>query len=249
VSRPRSSAFASALIGAVVLVACGGTSAPGSVAGPTVAAPTLAGATPSVAAPETIAATLSPPPAETPAPGTIPPETPVATLPTIGPIPSLSFTPDLALESLFPRKIDGADVRTFSLHLKDIKSTFESDPQEKKVFEDFLAALGKTIDDVSVAGGIYGLKSGVEQITAARVAGADPNLLLQGALVVGKAQQKVPADWSAGSATVGGKSVATLTDTADAKAKVDYYYSYGDVVFIVTTADPKIAATLLSALP
>jgi len=180
---------------------------------------------------------------------TAPPETPLPTLPSIGPIPSFSFTPDVALEFLFPKKIDGADVHVTSFHLKDIVSAFESDPKQKKIFQDFLAALGKTIDDVSVAIGSVMLNGHYEAIIAARVAGADPNLLLQGVVTVGQAQKDVPAHWSSGSATVGGKSVATLTDTTDPKAKVDYSYSLGDVVFIVTTADPKIVATLLSSLP
>jgi hypothetical protein len=194
-----------------------------------------------------VPAAETPPPATTPP--TNPPETPLPTLPTIGPIASFSFTPDVDLEALFPRKIDGADVRTFSLHLKDIRATFESDAKTKKAFEDVLAALGKTIDDVSMASAAYGLKSGFEQIIAVRVAGADPNLLFQGALTVGQAGKDVPGDWKSASATVGGKNVATLTDTTDSKADVAYYYSFGDVVFIVTTADPKIAATLLSPLP
>jgi hypothetical protein len=254
VSRPRSSVFASALIGLMTLLACGGTSAPSSPtagAGATVAVPTVAGPSLSIAAPETPGATV--PVAETLPPATIPPtsppETALPTLPTIGPIPSFSFTPDVDLEALFPRKIAGADVRTFSLHLKDIKATFESDPKTKQVFEDFLAALGKTIDDVSMASGAYGLKSGFEQIIAVRVAGADPNILFQGALSVAQAGKDVPGDWKQASGTVGGKSVATLTDTTDPQADVDYYYSYGDVVFFVTTGDPKIAATLLSPLP
>jgi hypothetical protein len=234
----------------MTLLACGGTSPPSSPtagAGATLALPTAAGPSPSIAAPETPGATV--PVAETPPPATVAPETALPTLPTIGPIPSFSFTPDVDLESLFPRKIAGADVRTFSLHLKDIKATFESEPKTKKVFEDTLAALGKTIDDVSMASGAYGLKSGFEQIIAVRVAGADPNLLFQGALAVAQAGKDVPGDWKQASATVGGKSVATLTDTTDPQAEVDYYYSFGDVVFFVTTGDAKIAATLLSPLP
>jgi hypothetical protein len=265
VSHTRSGLAASALIGAVVLLGCGGNSSPTAIPA-TAAVPTLPATTATIAAPETpaaselstAAATETVPP-ETTVPATAPPETPATesaaptlplpTLPSVGPFPSFSFTPDLDLESLFPKQINGSPVHVSSLHLKEIQSSFESDPKSKKIFQDFLAAVGKSIDDVSVAVGSVVLKGQSELLVAVRVIGADSALLLQGVVGVGKAQKDVPADWSTASATVGGKRVISLTDTKDAHEDVDYYYAIGDVVFIVTTGDPKNAATLLGSLP
>lgn len=187
-------------------------------------------------------------PVQTPSGGTPLPTLPSFEIPSFT-IPSFSFTPDTQLESLFPKTIAGKPVKVQSLHVRDIQTTFESNPKSKKIFQEFLAALGKTIDDVSIAFGSVELTSGLESIVAARVAGADPGTLLQGGITVTIAQKTHPENWASATATVGGKNVATLTDTTDPHASVEYLYPYGEVVFIVDTDKTDVAATLVSALP
>lgn len=60
---------------------------------------------------------------------------------------------------------------------------------------------------------------------------------------------KVSGDWTTGSTSIGGKTVATLTDAQDATAAVEYGYPYGEVIFDIASTDPQIAGKLIGALP
>lgn len=265
-SRRRVPVLVSVIAGVVLIGACGGSVATPtpSAATPTAALQTVAPVTaaPVTAAPVTESPATAPPetaPLETPqatqapetqAPETQAPETtaPQTAIPSFA-VPSFSFTPDLALEALFPKTIDGNKVKVISLHVKDIQAFFESDPKTKAAFQTFLAALGKTLDDVSEAVGQLTLAGTPRTIVAIRVAGADPTALVTALIQLGIAQQTVPADYAEGTATVGGKNVVTITNTKDSTVPINYVYSYQDVVFLVNETNAATAATLLGALP
>ncbi len=256
-SRRPMTLFVSALATAMLIAACGGSATPTPV--PTLS-PTVAAATPApviTAAPETPAPATTAPsaPAETipPATGGLP-TLPVESLPPIPsyslpPIPSFSFTPDTALEAMFPKTIQGQPVKVQSLHASDIADSLGQNPEQKALTEAFLASLGKTINDVTIAIGQVSLESGPETITATRVAGADASALLQGAIQLTVQEQTNSSDYATATVNVGGKNVTTMTNTKDSTANVEYFYSYGDTVFEVSTSDPAIAATLLGSLP
>ena len=206
---------------------------------------------PPTQAPPTTGATAVPGPTPSPVPATQPPTAtpePSSATPTFA-VPSFSFTPDTNLEALFPKTIDGKPVKVTSLHATDIAPLVEATPAQKKAFQTFLAAVGATIDDVTIAEGSVKLSGLTRGITAVRIRGADPNALIQASLVYEVAIKSVPADWATGSATVGGKTVFTLTDTADPTVAVQYGYPYGEVIFGVSQTDPQMAGKLLGALP
>lgn len=145
--------------------------------------------------------------------------------------------------------IDGNPVKVLSFHATDVVPLVESTPAQKQRFEAFLSAVGATIDKITVAVGSVKLSGATRHITAVRVQGADSNALIQAYLVYGIANKEVPGNWATGSTSIGGKTVATLTDTQDATAAVEYGYPYGEVIFDVASTDPQIAAKLLGALP
>ena len=223
-SRRPMNLFVTAMATAVLIAACGGSATP--TPAPTLAPATVAPATAApvtTAAPETLAPATTAPSA---AAETVPPATgalptlPVESLPpipsfSIPPIPSFSFTPDTTLEAMFPKTIQGQPVKVQSLHASDIELSLGSNPEQKALTEAFLASLGKTINDVSIAIGQVTLESGPETITATRVAGADANALLQGAIQLTVQEQTNSADYATATANVGGKNVTTITNTKD----------------------------------
>lgn len=202
-------------------------------------------------APPTIGPTAVPGPTPSPVPATQPPAVtpePSGVAPTFA-IPSFSFTPDTNLEALFPKTIDGNPVKVTSLHATDIAPLVEATAAQKKTFQAFLAAVGASINDVTIAEASVKLSGQTRHITAVRVQGADPNALIQASLVYEVAIKSDPADWTTGSTTVGNKTVFTLTDTADPGSDVQYGYPYGEVIFGISQTDPQIAGKLLGALP
>ena len=105
-------------------------------------------------------------------------------------------------------------------------------------FDDAVASLGRTRDDVSAAGGASA--RGELVVVAFAVSGVSGERL----------ESAVLTNWSGmipgAPQTIAGKRVFVLTDQGPDRA---YIYRRALVVFVVETADPDLAAKTLAALP
>ncbi len=151
---------------------------------------------------------------------------PQASLPSDAPVPS--FTPDTALEALFPTDIAGQPLTVQSLSGGDVSAGV---PQG---FLDALSGIGKTISDVSVAIAYGGSdpSSGLA-ITALKVAGAD---------MVALKPQVLPALFEGQDVTEGGTQQLSGKDvtTAVVDGTTSYLYPHDDVLWIVTADEPAL---------
>ncbi len=205
-------------------------------------APSVAPVTPGPAASAAPAETVVP--AETVAPATAsPPSAPT-------PLPSFQFTPDPALAAEFPGTIQGAPVAVVTYHAKDVLATLAGDERSAAAFDAFLAAVGHPMDDVTLGTGAANIGESFAGIGALRVAGVDQATLLKAASDFALASQSNPANWANTPATVGGKSVVVLTNTAaedPATYPPIYLYGHGDTVFTMVSND--VADAVFAALP
>jgi hypothetical protein len=149
---------------------------------------------------------------------------PPAPDPTVAPMDA-----DPALEAQFPATIGGEPLDVYSMSGAD----FISDPDDVAAVTQALGAVGKTLDDVTVA--IAFLPDG--GITAIRVAGADASALAQVLLegVQGPGLEMVPAQ-------VAGKDVSHIPSIPA------YVYTAGDVVWVVQFEEPALSE-VFAALP
>lgn len=158
------------------------------------------------------------------------------------------------LEALIPDEVDGIAIEKQSLTGEQYVSAFSGgNPEVREDLEDFLASVGRSIADVSAAFGSGFGESTYVNISATRAAGADPTALLDG--VVQLAVSSAPEFNSGMSATttettLGGKNVTLVTTTlGDSVFSEQYYYGYGDVIFVVNGGSEEIIASAFSQLP
>jgi hypothetical protein len=224
------------LVALAALAACGSST-------PTAAPQPNPSTAPSVA-PATSAPATSAAPVETRAPDTSSPSSgPI-------PLPSFQFTPDPTLAAEFPVTIQGAAVAVVTYHAKDVLATLAGDERSAAAFNAFLAAVGHPMDDVTLGTGATNVGESFAGIGALRVAGVDQATLLRAASDFALASQSNPADWTSTPATLGGKSVNVLTNTAAENPQTYppiYLYGHGDTVF--TMVSNAVAAAVFAALP
>jgi hypothetical protein len=159
-------------------------------------------------------------------------------------IPSFSFpSEDKDLEGRLPNVLNGTPLQKISLKGSTFLSGNASNQQD---LVDFLTALGKSPNDMSVAFAADPTNNLKVQLGAFKVNGVDSNALLNG--YIAAAKQSSPQS-TITSGSVGGRNVTEIVDPSGKEAGTAYVYANGDTLFYVLTADPALAATALQALP
>jgi hypothetical protein len=138
--------------------------------------------------------------------------------------------------------VAGVALTTYSLNLKDLLAAGTSDPA---AITAFLATLGKTAADASVAGAFDATGKLGGGIQAFKIAGTDPARFLPG--IVSLAQGEVGSNAAISQGTVGGRSV-TIVSAGSGPNETQWLYVHGDVVFAVLAPDEVTAAQYLGAL-
>jgi len=152
-------------------------------------------------------------------------------LPTTQPVPSQqALEGDAELEAMLPTQIGGVDVTTQSMSGKDL-TTGGGVPAE---FTAAIAAIGKTMDDVSAATGYALGESGTySAITAFRVRGTDMSSLQATLLPILLKGQGAEAETTL---QVAGKNVTA----ANVAGNMTYFYPHGDILWVVAATDPAL---------
>jgi hypothetical protein len=148
------------------------------------------------------------------------------------------------LEATLPDQLAGQPLQKLSFAGDAFSQMGSTRDQE---FKDFLERLNAQPEDISVAvaGGEIGTNS--VSVAAFRVKGANGDTLeteFRNSMDQ-DASQKL--NWS--DETIGGKSVVTTTDPADAEQGKVYVYAKGDTIFFVTSPDASIATEAITQLP
>ncbi|MEO5965110.1 MAG: hypothetical protein ABIR11_06565 [Candidatus Limnocylindrales bacterium] len=149
---------------------------------------------------------------------------------------------DPALEALLPTEVSGTVVWRYSLALADVLDAGGN----RAGVDAFLAGIGKTESDGSVASALDPTNSLQGGIVAFKVSGADTARLLGG--IVSVEQSDLGAGASTRQATVGGKAV-TIASVGTGPNDTEWIYARNDVVFVVHAANETSAAAFLQVLP
>lgn len=156
-------------------------------------------------------------------------------------LPSFSLPSNAKeLEALIPDTLGGAKVTKASYKGSDFINSSSSNEE----FKAWLNSVGKSLNDVSAAFGFVTSGTSGSAVFAFRVQGVD-NAKLIDAFKTSEASSNSTMTWT--SANVGGKNVQQSTDP-DTKTAI-YLYGTADLLFFVSTNDPKIAAEALSHFP
>jgi hypothetical protein len=145
---------------------------------------------------------------------------------------------DPALEAQLPNEINGRTLEKLSL-----RATASSalTPRIKALLE----RLGTSAESFSMAIAVDPTGTMPAQLFAIRLAGTDAEPVIQ-ALI--NAQRAFAAGVTIQQATVGGKTVTTITDPSGV-AGVVYAYARGDIVFGAESHDAATAEMVLRAMP
>jgi hypothetical protein len=109
----------------------------------------------------------------------------------------------------------------------------------------FVERVGVRPDSILFAHAVVLSREGVTAVTAYRLEGQTEEVLTaEYQLVMDTPDAAV--EWSEQS--IGGKEVLTAADP-DNSGNVMYLYTTGDLIFLVTSADPEVAAVMLENLP
>lgn len=155
-------------------------------------------------------------------------------LPSPEPEPSdFSFEGDPELAALFPAQLGGEDLEVQTVKGQELVD-MNGDPETLAPLIDALAAMGKTIDDVSVGFGF----SGAGALTAIRIAGADARSALEGLLPVILTDVVEPVQETV---DIAGKQVIKVSDGADAEAPAQHVYASGEVIWLVAADEPALS--------
>ncbi len=164
---------------------------------------------------------------------------------TTGPGPSSAFTnshsnPDL--ESQLPSTVSGSTLTKFSLGLADLIAN----GGDRTTVDAFLASIGKSENDASVASAYDPSGKLAGGISAFRVVGADAGSLLAG--IVALETSSLGSAATKTQSSVGGKSVTVLSIGTGAN-DTRWVYGHGDIVFVIQARDEATAASYLTVLP
>jgi len=187
------------------------------------------------------------------APATSGPTAPAATNPPIPTIPGerppASLVPDQPLEDLFPSEVGGLTLEVESATGASVRDLF-GDEGDTAELDAFLAEIGTSIENVSAAFTLAFGPGATEteflgiSMGAIRVRNVPSSNVLQAFAIA--TQREAPGS-QIGTATVGGKSVTSLSDPEDAEATT-YFYAVGDVVFFVG-GTPALVEEAFTKLP
>ncbi len=157
------------------------------------------------------------------------------------PLPSLSANADPELAAMFPSAIGGQPVQAQTYTARELAAN-GMNKATLKAIKSGLAAVGKTLDDMTFGYSTYG----AGDLTAVRVKGVDAasiepqvlRLLLSGF----KHPRQTPTK-------LHGKKVIKVTDgKASKSAEPTYFYTHGDVLWEVKAPEPDLAE-ILQTLP
>jgi hypothetical protein len=148
---------------------------------------------------------------------------------------------DAGLEALLPGQLGGVPLAKYSLTATEFVR-----PEVRARFDQFLAVLGASEGDVSLAVAIDPSTQLDGSISALRIRDAETGALLQAYLDAEAAQ---PSPSSTTPVTIGGRAATKATSTTTAGTTTRFIYAAGDVLFIVATSDDELAAQFFEELP
>lgn len=162
--------------------------------------------------------------------------------PDIG-LPSFSAGVVAELEALIPDEIGGATMQKFSMR----GDQFLTSGQEDETTARFLAELGVSPNDVSIA---FGFGFGADLTSGAamfvfRAEGASEDRLLQVFKDSMDEDRAVPLEWT--TVTIAGHQVESATD-AEADDQAMFLYAKGELLYFVSTTDPAAAEEVIAGL-
>ena len=179
--------------------------------------------------------------ASTPTPSPTPSPTPTIQPSASTALPSFALPSNAKeLEALLPDTLGGMKVTKASYKGSDFVNSSSSNDELKA----WLSSVGKSLDDVSAAFGFVASDTSGSAIFAFRVQGVDNSRLID-EFKTSMSSSGTNTTWT--SANVGGKNVQQAQDP-DTKSTI-YLYGTADLVFFITTNDPKLAQEALSHLP
>ena len=214
---------------ALAVAACGGTAAPTvpPVNVPSIAIPSIA--IPSIAIPPIVL--------------------PSGALPSIA-FPSFNTNADPALAARFPTQVAGQPVTNVqTVRFMDFLTLLGStDPTTTSAFTQALTSIAVDPNTLTEGTATATVNGNSVQFEAIHMPGADANRFIQiwpQVTVLFSPEDQPP---TLGQASIGGKSVSTLTDPST--GDVTYLYANGDVVWSVSSAAAQAeVAAVLTALP
>jgi hypothetical protein len=164
--------------------------------------------------------------------------------PTEEPSIASSAGPAADLEALIPDEIGGIALQKTSMS----GDQFVNSGSSTQELETFLAGLGVSVSDVSIAIG-FGLSAEAGNAVAMflfRAEGAETGRLVTGFKEAYDADNEQGLVWEP--ASIGGKAVERTTNPQQ-PAQIIYLYARDDILYFLTTATEEQAAEALAALP
>lgn len=159
--------------------------------------------------------------------------------PSLEPLPSFAGDPEL--QAMMPTTVGDQPVEIFSMTGDELLSQ-NDDEQSTQQIEDSLAAMGRTIADLSVAFGY----TADGAITAIRVKGADAAALEASLtpLVLSDLEDPVSSK-----VTLSGKEVTKVIDGPEGEDDTaSYLYTNGEILWVVQALEPSLSQ-IFSTLP
>jgi hypothetical protein len=119
--------------------------------------------------------------------------------------------------------------------------------QRSDALDQFLAGLGKTLDDFTLASA-YSRSGDIEaQVGAWRILGADPTRLMPG--YIEAVQSSSTTKLTVANTAIGGHDVTRIGVSGQLTQGPLYAYVKDDTILFVQTTDPALAEEALSSLP
>ena len=147
---------------------------------------------------------------------------------------------DPELEALLPETLGGVTLIRESQRGTELST-------RSPALESFLADLGRSLDDFSLASAYNGGGSLKAEVGAWRIRGADPTLLLDGFTGTVQASSATPLPVT--SLELAGRTVTRIGEEGDLTRGPLYAYTLGEVILFVQTPDVELAAEAIGKLP
>jgi hypothetical protein len=147
---------------------------------------------------------------------------------------------DPELEALLPETLGGVTLIRESQRGTELSA-------RSPALESFLADLGRSLDDFSLASAYNGGGSLKAEVGAWRIRGADPTQLLDGFAGTVQASSTTPLPVT--SLELAGRTVTRIGEEGDLTRGPLYAYTLGEVILFVQTPDVALAAEAIGKLP
>jgi hypothetical protein len=160
--------------------------------------------------------------------------------------PEPSFVGDADLMALLPAEVAGAPAEIESRAGEEIFATSEPDDPDDAAFRELLAAHGRSVDDASIALGLYESEGVSAGILVVRVRGADIEGLSPALIDLFLGDQE---GMQRSTATFAGKDVTVFTDVSDTGDEHrEHVYATGDTLWFVDAPDDLVEG-IFAAIP